>query len=611
MTGPDTMSPSPDETTGEIAGEITGRSGLKGSRALGLARLAIALVQGLLLFGLWRAASSEPLVWPASQPTLFAPLALVVAFMPMVLLSGLGKVRTRALILWAVIASLGLALIGWHEAASGTLSTYRPPYMNFPAAIFGAAAVFIAHHLVIPAVVAGRWVADFDDYFDSAWKAAVQLGLSVGFTGLFWILLAIGAGLFKVIGIDALSKLMVEDWFSIPVTALVFAMAVHLTDVRGTLIRGVRTVVLMLLSWLLPVITVLAGTFLLALPFTGLTILWETGNATALVLAAAAAIIILINTAYQDGREDNLPPVILQWAARVAGVLLIPLILIAIIGLSLRIGQHGLTPERILAAACVFVGALYAIGYGLAAVLPFVRPQPWMKPLERTNVVTALASVALILGLFSPVLSPNRLAVNDQIKRLEKGLISAEDFDYSFLRFNAGKVGQRGLERLSGHANPTIAAEARRYKAMDDSQRFESRKVEIKANYIETFPVGTPLPEGFTDESSDYDPRTECTRGRACVLRMLDLDGDGQDEALLSNGYRINVLTRIEGKWKLSGHFSTNGCARLPGQGANDMRTMLKSPELNLTPPKVKDLSLSTHSMRFSSQNDCSATVSD
>src|SRR5690606_23484623 len=127
---------------------------------------------------------------------------------------------------------------------------------------------------------------------------------------------------------------------------------------------------------------------------------WRTGSATALVLSAAASLIILINTAYQDGRADNLPPAALRLAVRVASVLLTPLILIAVWGLSLRIGQHGLTPDRIIAAACALVGAVYAAGYGWAAISPFWRRAAWMKPLERTNVVAAVLTVGIILALF-------------------------------------------------------------------------------------------------------------------------------------------------------------------------------------------------------------------
>ena len=199
-------------------------------------------------------------------------------------------------------------------------SSRQPPFLAFPILAFGAAALFIAHHLIVPAIRERRWVVDYSEYFDIAWKAGVQLALSVGFTGAFWLLLHLGASLFKMIGLSFLQTMLGEAWFSIPVTALTFATAVQLTDVRDGLIRGVRTVALMLLSWLLLVITVLVAGFLAALPFTGLDGLWETRSATALVLSAAAALIVLINTAYQDGRPDNLPPAALRYGVRAASV---------------------------------------------------------------------------------------------------------------------------------------------------------------------------------------------------------------------------------------------------------------------------------------------------
>jgi hypothetical protein len=99
--------------------------------------------------------------------------------------------------------------------------------------------------------------------------AGVQLALSIGFAGAFWLLLFLGAALFKVIGLTFLGDLIQKTWFAFPLTGLAFATAVQLTDVRDGLIRGVRAVALMLLSWLLLVMTVLAAGFLAALPFTG------------------------------------------------------------------------------------------------------------------------------------------------------------------------------------------------------------------------------------------------------------------------------------------------------------------------------------------------------
>ncbi|MGH7021300.1 MAG: DUF4153 domain-containing protein, partial [Brevundimonas sp.] len=452
----------------------TGRASLGGTQGLAVARIGIGLVQGLLLYFLWRSAAqtgglseglSDALTWPATQPPLFAALALACAFTPVMLLAGVGRMSVRKLALWGVIAAAALALLGWHDAAQQTRDYFRPPYLRFPVVACSAAALFIAHHLIVPAVASRRWIANFDDYFDTAWKAGVQLVLSLGFTGAFWLLLFLGAALFRIIGLSFLSDLIGEEWFAIPVTCLVFAVAVQLTDVRSGLIRGVRTVALMLLSWLLLVITVLVAGFLLALPFTGLDGLWETGNATALVLSAAAALIVLINTAYQDGREDNLPPVTLRVAVRVAAVLLTPLTLIAVSGLSLRIGQHGLTPDRIIASACALVGAVYAAGYGWAALCPFLAPfwrnTPWMKPLERTNVAAAVLTVAVILALFSPLLDPARLSVGDQVARLKRGAVSAAEFDYSFLRFDAGKAGRLALADLAKSSDAEVARRAK------------------------------------------------------------------------------------------------------------------------------------------------------
>ena len=320
------------------ATEATGRDSLgrTGSPLLVMARLAIGLAQGAALWWLYRSAR-EPnaMVWPATVPELFGPLAMILVMVPVLLLAGAGRIRLPVLLGWIVVATAFLGLLGWHGVASLGSSEYGPgrypPYLPWPMPLFAATALFIGHHLVLPADMERRWIAAFPTYFDTAWKAGVQLALSIGFTGAFWLLLFLGAALFNVIGLEFLGDLIAKDWFSIPVTTVVFATAVHLTDVRDGLIRGVRSVVLMLLSWLLLLMTVLAAGFLAALPFTGLQGLWETGSATALVLSAAAALIILINTAYQDGRADNLPPAVLRVTVRVAAVLLTPLVIIVML----------------------------------------------------------------------------------------------------------------------------------------------------------------------------------------------------------------------------------------------------------------------------------------
>lgn len=531
------------------------------------ARLIIGLVQGLLLWGLWRSlgvTDADPAVWPATVPTLFAPLVLVCSYLPVVLLGGVGRMRVRTLVIWALAASAVLALMAWYGAARRTAEDleYAHTYISMPLAAFSAAALFIVHHLVLPADQARRWLADFDAYFDAAWKAGVQLAMSLAFTGVFWILLGLGAALFGVIGLTFLQDLIAEDWFGIPVTCLVFAVAVHLADVRDGLIRGVRSVALMLLSWLLPLMTLLAAGFLIALPFTGLDGLWETGSATSLVLTASAVLIVLINTAYQDGRADNQPPAILRASVRVAALLLTPLVLIAFWGLSMRIGQHGLTPDRIIALACAVVGAEHAAGYAFASIVGR-RHGRWMQPLERTNIWGAVLAALLILALFSPLLDPARLSVNDQVGRLERGAVSAEDFDYRFLRFESGRAGTEALRRLARSDDAAIAAKAEEALANDDRWSHTEPHVEQR-RITPTFELTTnsaPLPPDFSTPVANWDRRAICSGDGVCVARVVDLNGDGRAEVLVAKRGSVELWARDENGWRFQADYWAPECS--------------------------------------------------
>ncbi len=574
--------------------EATGRDSLGGATSplLGPIRLGIGLAQGLGLFWLHRSTEARwslcsaadesqcrQLIWPATEPLLFGPLLLVIAFLPLVLLAGVGRLRPLTLTIWTVVAGVALALLGLHDIARQSADTlHHGPFLSGPVVLFSAAALFISHHLVAPADLERRRIASFPAYFDTTWKAGVQLAMSLGFTGAFWLLLQLGAALFKVIGLDFLEILLREDWFWIPVTTLAFSVAVHLTDVRDGLIRGVRTVALMLLSWLLLVMTVLAAGFLAALPFTGLDGLWDTGRGASLVLAAAAVLIILINTAYQDGRPDNLPPLVLRIAVRVAAVLITPLVILAVWGLSLRIGQYGLTPDRIIAAACTLVGAAYAGGYGWAALSPFWRKGDWMRPLERTNIWTAILTVAVILLLFSPALDPARLSVMDQVARLERGAVTPDKFDYRFLRFESGKAGQAALAGLARSTDAEVARRARELQAATNRRDVRAPEPEAAEQpTIASWPAGSRLPETFLAPGARFnDERGQCRATSDCVATSSDLNGDGRAEILLGTPHSLEVFeAQSNGTWLAVGYYDASNCkngAKLIREGGLQIR---------------------------------------
>ncbi len=216
------------------------------------------------------------------------------------------------------------------------------------------------------------FVTRYRNYFDATWKFGVQLALALAFVVAFWLTLLLGAQLFKLINLDFLERLIEHSWFADPATALAIAAAIHLTDVRAGLVAGIRTVVLTLLSWLLPLMALLALGFVGSLIFTGLDPLWQTRSAAGIMLTAAGVLVVLINAAYQDGEAEGARPFVLRYAELVASALLVPLVGLAAYALALRVQQYGWSVERIAtfglhSRRLVLCARLHGSGFVLAA----------------------------------------------------------------------------------------------------------------------------------------------------------------------------------------------------------------------------------------------------
>ncbi|HYF22846.1 MAG TPA: DUF4153 domain-containing protein [Caulobacteraceae bacterium] len=559
---------------------------------VGGARLGLGLVWGVTLWLLHE--STEAKVWPATEPMLFAPLLLALAFTPFLILASLGELKLRTLLIWSGAAAAVLAALAVYDICrdDGVTEPGGPRvFLSPPLLICGAAALFIAHHLFVPAARERRLIAAYPAYFDTASKHAVQLALSGLFTGAFWILLTLGAALFKLIGLTFLEDLIRQDWFHVPASATMFAAAVHLTDVNVRLIRGVRSVALTLLSWLLPVMAVIGVGFLLALPFTGLEPLWETKAAAGILLAAAAALIVLINAAYQDGDEEGRTPAVLKWAVRITAVALVPLTAIAAYALALRIGQHGLTPERIIAAALVLIGVVLALGYAASALLP----GRWMARLEPTNLACGFLAVAVFLALFSPLADPARLSVADQVGRLERGAVKPEAFDYAFLRFDGADGGREALKRLAEHRDPEIARRASEALAAENRWEATRPKIEprrMREAKLTVHPQGARLPDSFLDQpwGADDTPPPCLTEG-ACDVFQLNLDAEPAPEVVLHDGGSVAVYTAEGGVWKRLGWAPLHGCP--------EVLDSLKAGRARAAEPALRDLDVGGRKVRL------------
>jgi hypothetical protein len=523
-----------------------------------LIRLAIGLLQGVALLMLYQA--SEQKTWPATDGFVLAPLFAIAVFVPLIVISALGHLRWRTLMAWAVVATLLCAGLAAYDvfrdpvAAAGAVPRVQPSWVMWWSL---AAVLFIIHILTISGEADRKLIASYPTHFDIAWQHGVQLVLAVGFVGLLWGLLFLGAELFRLIKIEFLADLLKQTTFSFPVTALAFSCAIHVTDVRASIVQGARTLALILLSWLLPLMALLGAAFVVALLFTGLAPLWNTQHAAGILLGAAAALIVLVNAAHQDGRPESRAAAILRYASRLAALVLVPLVALAAYGVMLRMAQHGWTPDRIAALACVVVAACYAVGYFLAAL----RPTASMAWIEPTNIVTSLVIVGVLLALATPVADPARISVAVQLSRLQAGTVTPENFDFSFLRFGAGRYGRRALEQLAvQRESPQAAVIAERAsQALHANSAWELARAapqppttpaptapppttpaERRLHITVISPNGAKLPEDFVQQDwNAFQPRyglPNClVSDTLCEAVLTDLDGDGQPEILLFN----------------------------------------------------------------------------
>ena len=573
-------------------------------------RLVTGLVQGVLLYWLYQ--SGKDGVWPATSLYWFEPLFMFALLLPVVLISSLGHMTPRRVMAWTLVAAAFLMAVSLHDAWRGMfLTEFGPGYIGWfgkdtPSPlliVFSAAFLYIAHALVMAAALDGRRIACYASYFEVAWKLAIQLVFSAFFVVTLWTVLWMGAGLFGLVNIDFLERLLKKSWFVVPVTCFAFSCALHITDVRPAIVRGIRTLLLVLSSWILPVAVVIITGFLCTLPFTGLDGLWKTRHATPLLLSTTAVLVILINAAFQNGHAAA--TLAIRISARTAAILVLPLTGIAIYALGLRVHDYGWTSDRVVAAACLLVASCYAIGYQWAAQ----RYDTWLVLIAPVNVGTAFVMLAVVLALFTPIADPARLSVNNQVGRLDKGLISADKFDFAYLRVEGQRYGQAALERLARQGvgtQPKLvsekAAAALKLAGRDPSGHKAATLAEIAAN-ITVWPAGERLPEGFVSQRWIDDaerqrevPDSSCLSRaeQKCDAVLMDADGDGkQDVLLIDRGYTVGALyvRQPAGEWKR--------VARLAGTTCKPLLDEVLAGRYTLAAPRLKALEVKGVQLQF------------
>jgi hypothetical protein len=545
-------------------------------------RLGIGLVQGLVLALLFLAIDHK--VFPANVPELFAPLIVVTLFVPLLISQALGNLRRPTLIAWTIAASVIVAGLAWYDVwHSGPSPDFFALPVSLRALLSCAVFLFVGHALVSCGDADGRIVARYPTLFDLAWKLGAQIAIILCFVAAFWIMLRLGTALFDMIKLTGFGHLVQNPMVAIPLTTVAAAAALHATDTSAPLVRGVRTLALTMLGWLLPVIALIALAFLISLVVTGLQPLWATRTAALLLIATAAVLVIHINAAYQDGNPEQRPSHILRVAGTLASVLLVFLVWIAAYALWLRVTQYGWTVDRITSAGAVAVAGMFALGYLIAAVLP----GPWLRFIERWNVYGTFFFLIVLLALATPIADPMRLSVADQVQRLKSGVVSPVDFDFDYLAHAGGRYGIDALKSLQKSPNKDISEWAAVAQvgptvlAARNAEEIPSPTAREKlVNSVNVFPKGKTLPASFLAfVKADEKRNSFCTSARIpdggmrcypfledfAVVR--DFDGDGIDDIFVV--YRTDAdVTQWSGKlfkadgsgWRPLGSIGGGGC---------------------------------------------------
>jgi hypothetical protein len=420
------------------------------------------------------------------------------------------------------------------------------------------------------------WWSDYTLLFSATWRNTVKLSSAAVFIGLFWGLLLLWAQLFKVLKVNYFYELFTGRGFIYPMTGIAYGIGLSLYSAKEDALAGIYRASLNVLGWLLPLVTFIILLFLLSLLFLGLEPLWKTGFATSLMLALLGLMVFLFNAAWQDAEGIVKFPGWLKNLISV-GLVFTPLyIVLCAYSLSLRISQYGWSVDRLWASLAVLEFSIYTVGYAVASVR---RKNTWMHDAKIVNIAGALLAVTLLFLTCTPLLDPARIAVNSQIDRLLDGKVEVNEFDFDYLRFEAGKYGNdqlKDLLNLSDHPQAErIHAKVesvlqKKYRSFgQQSSKLETTRENLLEE-LELYPRGTVLDDAFVDFLLEQLNGQKMFLNRVSSkhsfqILAIDLNDDEQVELILFTAYQGMVFGIEDKKWKQIGLLNGPSINKLTG----------------------------------------------
>lgn len=405
---------------------------------------------------------------------------------------------------------------------------------------FAFAAGVFASLLAVPLFQAGfhrlRWTTPYRLTHFHVWTDAISGAGAVAFTLLSWLMLVLLNELLKLVGITIIETLMDSEWFGFVWSGGAFGTALGVLRNNLKVIGSLQHVVLLVLSLLAVPLALALVVFLVALLASGGQALWNaTDAATPVLLSCAVGCFVLANAIVRDDEDAITANRVMRATGMVLAAGVFPLAAFAAVSMGIRVGQHGLSPERLWALVAIAVAVAYGVAYWAGLARGFRLG--WAERLRRANLHLAAVTCVLALLLALPLVDFGGVSARNQIARLDRGEVSAEEFDYAALRWDFGAAGQRALARLAERDG--VVGEKARAALAQTSRPYTP------------WPMGGPAPGEVRVQSDDpefqglidtYLASSPWSCSSFCIALDLGTNAQGQREAALIEGSGYNRI---------------------------------------------------------------------
>lgn len=572
------------------------------------------LIQGALLYLSNDFSTQE---WRLDQKTTLLHVLVLSLSLPLVFVLSVNTLRNKtlwkALLAYAVVFIAMTTWVNWNDVGlrdygTGILATF---YFSL------AAIIFVTLPWLQVRIENPNSPVNYPDLHNAIWQNTITVVLTLLIAGLMWGILSLGAGLFKLIGIDFFYNLFFEHQiFTYLANSLVLAIGVLICRTNSKLIITVRKLLSLVVKGLLPLLSFFALIFIFSLPFTGInTLAKQWSSATTLLTTMSLLLALLVNAVHLSADNNKKKPYPRAIRYIINGSLL-ALPIYAILStyyLGLRIVQYGWTPERLWAAVVVGLSLCLSLAYATAVVR---KNTIWLHSLGNINKKMMCLIAAILILCNSPIIDPYRISVNDQMQRYATGKILPDNLDLIMLRFDAGRRGNDALQALRHDAKfisdparklnlEKILIQTNRWGGYDD----DDNKQKTAIFTVERARKNILLATGVTPPDSSWwaslsennyqaERMSDCyLLANSCVLTTLDLNADGKPEPILCSFSApqapfCQVYALSEGKWVVISRMDFDEYLAQNKSDSAKLKSLILNGQLKTKPKEWSDIQI-------------------